>query len=67
MEILADKLDKLTSRNFIAKHQSSYLAQLKENIRQNEAVVLLDFAENYSFLIQDANQGFNWENDSPAI
>lgn len=62
MEILADKLDKLTSHDFIAKHQSSYFAQLKDNIHQNEAVVLLDFAENYSFLIQDADQGFHLEN-----
>lgn len=46
MEMLADKSDKLTSHHFIAKHQSSYLAQWTENIHQNEAVFLLDFAEN---------------------
>lgn len=65
MEILADKLDKLTSHHFIAKHQSSYLAKLKVNIHQNEAVVLLDFAENYSFLIQV--QGFHWGNSQATI
>ena len=32
----------------------------------NEIIVLLDFAENYSFLVQDAVQGYHWEN-SQAI
>jgi hypothetical protein len=60
LDTLTEKLDKLTSHHFIAKHQSSYLAQLKNDIHQNEAVVILDFAENYSFLIQDAAQGFDF-------
>jgi hypothetical protein len=67
LDTLTEKLDKLTSHHFIAKHQSSYLAQLKNDIHQNEAVVILDFAENYSFLIQDAAQGFHWENSQATL
>ena len=30
----------------------------KENLSENELIVLLDFAENYSFVVQDAVQGY---------
>ena len=39
------------------------MKELNENISLNEqAIVLLDFAENYSFVCQDAVQGFHWDN-----
>ena len=33
----------------------------------NEIIVLLDFAESYSFLVQDAVQGYNWENSQATL
>lgn len=38
----------------------------KDNLKMNELLRLLDFAENYSFVVRDAVQGFQWEN-SQAI
>ncbi len=36
--------------------QSGYLKKLKENIGDEEVIILLDFAENYTFKIQDEIQ-----------
>ena len=33
----------------------------------NEAVIVLDFAENYAFIVQDAAQGFHWNNSQVTI
>ncbi|GBN96229.1 hypothetical protein AVEN_174177-1 [Araneus ventricosus] len=57
----------LTKHHFIAKSQSKYLKDMKLNIPQEECIVLLDFSENYSFIVQDAIQGFHWENSQATI
>ena len=49
--------DSLRWHHFIAKAQSQFLNELKENLQQNQCNVLLDFEENYSFIVQDAIQG----------
>ena len=51
----------------VAKSQSSYLHTLKENLPEDTAIVLLDFPENYSFLIQDAIQGCYWDNSQATL
>ena len=60
IEKLSNKLDRLTSHSFISKAQSSHLKYLKQNIKPEECIILLDFAENYSFLAQDEVQSFFW-------
>lgn len=62
-----DSLPKLLRHSFIAKKQSSFLSHLKENLKENEYLVLCDFAENYSFVLQDAAQGFHWNNAQATI
>jgi hypothetical protein len=43
--------DQATTHHYTAKSQASYLKMLKETIlTYAEAVILLDFPENYSFL-----------------
>ena len=49
--------DSLRWHHFIAKAQSQFLNELKENLQQNQCNVLLDFEENCSFIVQDAIQG----------
>ena len=34
----------------------------KDNLDGCSAIVLVDFAENYSFVVQDEVQGFQWNN-----
>ena len=53
--------------HFIAKAQANHLKMAKENLSENELIMLLDFAENYSFVVQDAVQGFHWENSQAAV
>ena len=55
-------MEKLTAHSFIAKYQSNYLRECKENLEENEVIILRDFAENYSFVVQDEVQGFHWNN-----
>ena len=63
---LMENLLKLRRHDFIAKQQASFLADTKSNLKY-EVVVLGDFAENYSFIVQDAVQGFHWNNDQATI
>lgn len=64
---LVDKVDALTAHDFIAKHQAAYLQNLKSELTEERAIVLLDFAENYSFIVQDAVQGFYWDNSQATL
>ena len=59
---LVERSVKLTAHHYISKHQSAYITQLKDNIKDDEAIIILDFAENYSFVVQDAAQGYHWDN-----
>ena len=57
---LCDKLDVLLRHDFIAKQQSNFQTEVMERLQMGEFIVLLDFAENYSFVLQDVAQGFHW-------
>lgn len=67
VDYLFQSLPKLLRHSFIATQQSSYLRHLKENLPQNQCIVLCDFAENYAFVLQDAAQGFHWNNAQATI
>jgi hypothetical protein len=44
-----------------------FLKELKYILQSGEFVVLCDFTENYSFVLQDEAQGFHWNNAQAAI
>jgi len=68
MESLAVlKLETLKPHNFIAKQQASYLNSVKENLLPGEFLVIGDFSENYSFVVQDKAQSFHWNNSMTTI
>ena len=58
IELFAKKFLKLKRHSFIAKAQTQPLKQHKESLLPNELICLLDFSENYSFVVQDECQGF---------
>ena len=64
---LSSKLWNLSTHHYIAKEQSKHLRTLKENLECNVVIILMDFAENYSFVVQDAVQGFHWENTQATL
>ena len=59
IEHLSEKMDSLTTHHFVAKAQAAFLRSAKLNLEEGTAVIIMDFAENYSFLVQDAVQGFH--------
>ena len=67
IELLCEKLDKITPHSFIAKSQSKYLKNLKETLSLDEAIVLGDFAENYTFVVQDEIQSYHWSKNQCSL
>ena len=62
-----EKLNTLTTHSYIAKAQAKYLKKCKEELKENEVIVLGDSAENYEFVIQDEIQGFHWNKQSCTL
>ena len=60
IDLLCDKIDLLTAHSFIAKSQSAYLKQQKEELQEDSAIVICDFAENFQYVIQDEVQSYHW-------
>ncbi|XP_074029570.1 uncharacterized protein [Leptinotarsa decemlineata] len=67
IESFCEQLVALKKHSFISTQQSKYYKDLKEQIQENEAVVSLDFSENYSFVVQDEAQFFHWNNDQATV
>ena len=57
----------LTEHHFIAKKQSEFLRVKKVSLKFDEAVLILNLAENYSFVVQDCTQSYHWNNAHVTI
>jgi hypothetical protein len=44
-----------------------YLKELKSDLQVGVVIVLCDFAENYSFMLQGEAQGFHWNNTHATL
>lgn len=62
IELLVGSISSLTSHSYLAKSQGRFLKQMKSELERDECIVLLDFAENYKFVVQDEVQSFHWNN-----
>lgn len=64
-----ESLPKQLRHSFIVTQQSSYFRHLKKKIylKMDVGIVHCDFAENYAFILQDAMQGFHWNNSQAKI
>ena len=67
VDSLCEKLEVLLPHSFIARQQSSFQTELKCDLKPGEFLVVADFSENYSFVLQDAAQGFHWNNSQATI
>lgn len=67
VDVLVEDLVRYKAHNFIAKQQIEALNHLKENLKVGEVIVLADFSENYSFIVQDAIQGYHWTNNQATV
>ena len=67
IDTTASKLDALTSHSFIAKSKSQYLKDRKVKLQPNTAIVLADFSENYSYIVQDEVLGYHWNKEQCTL
>ncbi|KAK3915229.1 Asparagine--tRNA ligase [Frankliniella fusca] len=67
VETLISQLKDLLPHHHISKAPSKYLSYVKENLKEGEVIVVSDFSENYSFIVQDSVQGFYWTNDQATV
>ena len=67
VDILCEKLELLRSHSFIASEQAVFYANCKEMLKVGVFLVTADFSENYSFVLQDAAQGFHWNNSQATL
>jgi len=65
--LFCDSLPTVLHHDFIAKQQSIFLKNTRLNLKTGEFLVVGDFAENYSFVLQDAAQSFHWNNLQATI
>lgn len=61
------KIRDLIPLSYVSKQQSTFLAYSKENLIAGEFLVILDFSENYSFVVQNEVQGWYWNNSQCTI
>lgn len=64
---LSSAFQKLLPHAFITREQFKHLQQLKESLANNACIVLLDFSENYSFIVQDQAQAYYWTKNNCTI
>ena len=67
VEYFGFKLNELKAHHFISEMQSKFLHECKEKLVKNEFIVISDFAENYTFVVQDEIQAYHWVNDQCTI
>lgn len=60
-------LQKLLPHHFIAKNQSEYVMERKNNLKEDEVLVQFDFSENFKYVVQNAAQAFHYNNDQCTV
>ena len=65
--MLIQDIYQLTTHHYVSRNQSNYLKYLKVTLEPNQAIITLNFAENYSFIVQDTIQNFHWNNSQATL
>ena len=64
---LAMIIGHMAAHSYISKAQSMYLMNQKERHDSDTCILMLDFAENDQFVLQDEIQSFHWNNSQCRI
>lgn len=67
INLLIKKLQALIPHSFISKCQAKSLKNMKENLTPHKAILLMDFAEIYTFVIQNEIQSYHWSRSSCTL
>ena len=62
VETFCENINLLPSHSFITTQQAVFYKDIKSCLETGEVLITFDFAENYVFVLQDAAQGFHWNN-----
>ena len=61
------KVAKLALHDFTARMQISAMTEIKNTLKEGEVLVCGDFAENFTFVVQNSAQGQHWNNSQATI
>lgn len=67
IESLVTAIGNLTTHHYVARNQSAHFVKCKADLDNETCVLVSDFSENFSFVIQDSIQGYYWANDQATI
>lgn len=67
IETLMEQLDTLSPHHYICKQQAEYFRQAKSQASEKKVVVVADFSENYSMVLQNSAQGVHWTNTQATV
>ena len=67
VEMLVESTDHLTSHSYIAKSEGRFLRKCKAELVKSDCLVVLDFAENFKFVVQDEVQSYHWNNQQCTL
>ena len=67
VQSLLSKLQVLKTHQFINNMQTKFYYEVRENLPDGKVLVVGDFSENYSCVIQNAAQGVHWSNTSCTL
>ena len=67
VQSFSDCLESLLVHDFVAKSQGEYLRDLKGKLQPGEVIILGDFSENYSMILQDEIQSHHFQKGQATI
>ena len=67
IESFMENLEKLKPHRFLVQMQHAYFEHLKDQLKEGEVLILGDYSENFSFVIQNAIQSNYWKNDQSTV
>ena len=67
VESFSSSVIQLLRHHYVSKSQGHAFKTAKDQLNQDEGILVGDFAENYSFLVQDAAQGYHWDNSQCTL
>ena len=67
IQSFTEHLQHIILHDFIEKVQTSYYQDLRDNLLGEKEILVGDFAENFTFVMQDEVQSYHWNNAQATI
>lgn len=67
VDVLIESIPKLVQHDFVAQQQAEYFQLTKTHLKVEQVLVVADFSENYSFILQNSIQGVYWNNTQATV